>query len=304
MQQQTITVIGGTNLDLAGSMTGKYVPGDSIPGKVTVSCGGVAHNVALNLHLIGHQVRFVTAFGDDPLGTLCVKACREAGLDLSLSQVIEGESGGVYLCVNDPQGEMLCAVVDNDIVNHISAEFLAERMEQINRSAMVVADTNLNSDTLTYLLDHCTAPLTVDAVSTAKTPRIIQALEQSAGHRLHCLKLNEHEAAVLCDKVDPWDAVAEIVRMGVDIVYITQGSKGATYGAVQPNGKLTRGSIPAKKINVVNTTGAGDAFVAGIVHGQLLKLPPQQVLEQGQQAAIAALLSINTVNPEIKKYLK
>ena len=71
-----ITVIGGVNMDVSAAMSSPFVKGDSIPGKVTMSCGGVAHNIAHNLCLLGHRVRFVTVFGDDPYGAALQEICR------------------------------------------------------------------------------------------------------------------------------------------------------------------------------------------------------------------------------------
>ena len=177
--QARVTVVGGVNLDITATLRGDFVPADSNPGRLSLSCGGVACNVAQNLQLLGHAVQFVTVFGGDAFGTMCRDKCQRMGLDLTLSQVCEDSCNGMYLCVNDREGEMMAAVVDNEIMNRITPEFLAERIDAINGSVVVVADTNLSVEALQYLVDHCTAPLIVDAVSTAKAGRIVHAIEKS-----------------------------------------------------------------------------------------------------------------------------
>ena len=58
-------VVGGVNLDIGGQSDGPLVPGDSNPGRVRISLGGVGRNIAHNMALLGLDVRFLTAFGDD-----------------------------------------------------------------------------------------------------------------------------------------------------------------------------------------------------------------------------------------------
>lgn len=271
---------------------------DSNPGRLSLACGGVACNIAQNLQLLDHAVRFVTVFGGDAFGKMCRDECQCMGLDLSLSQQCADSRNGMYLCVNDHQGEMMAAVVDNDIMEQMTPAFLAERIDAINDSAVVVVDTNLSSEALLYLLDYCTAPLVVDAVSTAKAGRIIEALDKSEKRHLYCLKLNRQEALSVTSCETAEEAVRALAGLGVEHVYVTIGDE----GVLCSNGKELC-HYEAQAVEVVNTTGAGDAFVAGIVHGYLLGLPIEQVVEVGQKAAAAALMTLKTVNSDIKKYI-
>lgn len=293
-----VTVIGGVNMDIAAALTAPFVPADSVPGQVTLGCGGVARNIAHNLRLMGHEVRFLSAFGGETFGEMCWRECQAIGLDLSLSERCEGMRNGLYLCVNDQTGDMIAAVADTDIISHITPEFLEARIADINRSAIVIADTNISTEALQYLIDHCTAPLMVDTVSTAKAPRIIKALQQSQSRKLHALKLNLIEAQTVtgCDTAGL--AADKLTAMGVQEVYITLGSDGVycSDGTRHEHYK----AIPTR---VINTTGAGDAFIAGVAHAQMGQTGFPECAQTGLKAAHATLLSPQTVNPDIKKYL-
>ena len=205
---------------------------------------------------------------------------------------------GLYLCVNDQSGEMRAAVADTEIISCITPEFLEARISDINRSKLVIADTNISTEAILYLIDHCTAPLLVDTVSTAKAPRIIKALQQSQTKRLHALKLNLQEAQAVthCDTAK--GAADWLIAMGVNQVYITLGSDGVycSDGVCHERYK----AIPTR---VINTTGAGDAFIAGVAHAQMCQTPFPECAQTGLKAAHATLLSLQTVNPEIKNYL-
>ena len=293
-----VTVIGGVNMDISAALTAPFVPADSVPGQVTLGCGGVARNIAHNLRLMGHEVKFVSVFGGETFGEMCWRECRAIGLDLTLSERCEGMRNGLYLCVNDQTGDMIAAVADTDIIAQITPEFLEERMDDINASAAVVADTNISTEALHYLIDHCTAPLFVDAVSTAKATRIIKALQQCQAKRLHGLKLNllEAQTVTCCDTARA--AADHLTAMGVQEVYITLGSDGMYCSDGNRHEHFK--AIPSR---VINTTGAGDAFIAGIVHATIGEVPFPDCAETGLRAAHATLLSHQTVNPDINNYL-
>ena len=298
MMNGYVTVIGGVNMDISAALTAPFVPADSVPGQVTLCCGGVARNIAHNLRLMGHDVKFVSAFGSETFGEMCWSECEAIGLDLTQSERCEGMRNGLYLCVNDQTGDMIAAVADTDIVDHITPEFLAARIETVNASAVVVADTNISTESLRYLIDHCTAPLFIDAVSTAKASRVIKALQQSQSKRLHGLKLNLLEAQTVtrCDTARA--AADHLTAMGVQQVFITLGADG-----VYCSDGIRHEHFKAIPSRVINTTGAGDAFIAGIVHAQMSREPFPDCATIGLKAAHATLLSTQTVNPSINDYI-
>ena len=293
-----VTVIGGVNMDISAALTAPFVPADSVPGQVTLGCGGVARNIAHNLRLMGHEVKFVSVFGGETFGEMCWHECQAIGLDLALSERCEGQRNGLYLCVNDMYGEMRAAVADTDIIDHLTPTFLEGRIDVINNSAAVVADTNISIEALQYLIDHCKAPLFIDTVSTNKAPRVITALQQSTNKSLHGLKLNLQEAKAVtrCDTAQ--EAAAQLIALGVKQVYITLGGDGVYCSDVTFNQHL-----PAIPTHVVNTTGAGDAFMAGVIHAHLQQMSLLDCAQVGLRAARATLLSQQTVNPDINKYL-
>ncbi len=285
-------------MDISAALTAPFVPADSVPGQVRLGCGGVARNIAHNLRLMGHPVRLVSAFGGGTFGEMCWHECQAIGLDLSLSERCDGMRNGLYLCVNDQTGDMIAAVADTDIVGCITPAFLEARIDAINASALVLADTNISTEALQYLIDHCTALLMVDTVSTAKAPRIIKALQQSQVHRLHALKLNLQEAKAVTGCATAQDAATSLTAMGVHEVYITLGSDGVYVSDGTRHEHLK--AIPSR---VINTTGAGDAFIAGVAYAQMQNIAFPACAITGLKAAHATLLSPQTVNPDINNYL-
>ena len=294
-----VTVIGGVNMDISAALTAPFVPADSVPGRVTLGCGGVARNIAHNLRLMGHEVKFVSAFGGESFGEMCWRECQTIGLDLTLSERCQGQRNGLYLCVNDQTGDMIAAVADTDIVSCITPDFLEQRITAINASALVIADTNIATESLQYLIDHCTVPLMVDTVSTAKAPRVIKALKQSTHQQLYVLKLNQQEAQAVTHCTTAKEAAEQLTAMGVGQVYITLGSDGLYCSDGNRHEHMK--AIPSR---VINTTGAGDAFMAGVAHALMEQTPFPDCARTGLMAAHATLLSLQTVNPDINNYIQ
>jgi pseudouridine kinase len=205
---------------------------------------------------------------------------------------------GLYLCVNDQTGDMIAAVADTDIISRITPQFLEARIGDINRSALVIADTNISAEAIEYLLNHCTVPLMVDTVSTAKAPRMVKALQQSQTQHLYALKLNlqEAQAVTRCETVK--EAADYLNALGVEQVYITLGSDG-----VYCSDGTRHEHMKAIPTRVINTTGAGDAFIAGVAHALMQNTPFPSCVQTGLKAAHATLLSLQTVNPEILNYI-
>ena len=298
MMKDRVTVIGGVNMDISAALTAPFVPADSVPGHVTLGCGGVARNIAHNLRLMGHEVQFVSAFGGETFGEMCWRECEAIGLDLTLSERCQGLRNGLYLCVNDQTGDMIAAVADTDIISRITPQFLEARIGDINRSALVIADTNISAEAIEYLLNHCTVPLMVDTVSTAKAPRVVKALQQSQTQHLYALKLNlqEAQAVTRCETVK--EAADYLNALGVEQVYITLGGDG-----VYCSDGTRHEHMKAIPTRVINTTGAGDAFIAGVAHALMQDTPFPSCVQTGLKAAHATLLSLQTVNPEILNYI-
>lgn len=148
-----IVVVGGVNMDIGGQAGEKLVWGDSNPGRIHLSLGGVGRNIAHNLSLLGKDVRMLTAFGDDLHGRQAAASFAELGIDSTHALKIPGGKTSTYVYVNDPQGEMVMAVSDMSICDRITPDYLASNQSLIRNAQVVIMDTNLPQESLSYLAD-------------------------------------------------------------------------------------------------------------------------------------------------------
>lgn len=297
--QSAITVIGGANIDLSATLADSFIAADSNPGKVDIGYGGVARNIAHNLALMGNRVQLLTAFGSDLFGRLIEDHCKQQGIDVHLSAVVDNVRSGTYLCIHNHSGEMIAAVADTEAVSVITPEWLEHRLGDINQSDYVVADTNITEAAIRYLMENVTVPLLIDGVSSTKAHRMMNALNNAKLPYLHTLKLNLKEAVAITNEADYALAAQRLIDLGVAHVYITLGSDG-----VYCRSAAQEWLFPALPItDVVNTNGAGDAFLAGVVYAMTKGLEFPQTAQYGLMAARATLMSPKAVNPDIANIL-
>lgn len=290
-----VTVIGGANNDIVGLPDALFVPGDSNPGHVRSSPGGVARNIAENLARLGVDVRLVTVFGGDHGGVALRSACESTGIDTSASMTAGEVPGCRYLAVLDEHGGLAGAVSDMRAMELLTPDALDAHSDLIAGSTLVVADANLSAAVLERLAEICRdTPLVLDAVSVPKAPRLRAVLS-----RTHTLKANLAEAALLADVTDPTaQAVAEVasrlLAKGVSRVFITMGEVGAAYADASAAGTLS-----APDVTAVNTTGAGDAFMAGVVFATLRGADALAAARAGRALAALAIASESTVSEAV-----
>ncbi len=293
-----ITVIGAANVDVTASPLGRYVPCDSNPSRVEISFGGVGRNIAHNLCLMGEQVRLFTVFGDDNIALTLRDDCRRVGMTIDPILEVAGARSNYFICVNDHNGDMQAGAADMELMSHLTPEMVATHIASINASDVVVADCNVSETVLQYLVENCSAPLYIDATSAAKAMKI-KALLGINRHAPLALKVNQSEAVALSGIRGDVGAMARwFLNQGVNRIYITLGSRGVFCSDGEQSVAL-----PSQAVTVVNATGAGDAFMAGVVHAEQDGCNLHDACALGIRAATLALQSPSAVNPAIAQLI-
>ena len=289
-----IAVVGGANMDIGGFPDGALVAGDSNPGKVRMTAGGVGRNIAENLARLGLEVELITAIGDDANGRAILADCHAKGIGTSAVQIEKDCGTSVYLFIDDAQGDMSVAINDMAIQSRLTPEKLDSRLELLNSMDAVVLDANLPEDTIAFLCREIRVPIFADAVSAAKVGKLRGVL-----NRLHCLKPNRIEAELLTgmqieNAGDAEAAARRLLDMGLKRVVLTLGPEGAICAE---NGEMLR--LPSGSVQIVNASGAGDAYTAALVWSHCSGLSLRESGVAGMAAAAIAMQSISAVNPEM-----
>lgn len=293
--KKKVAVIGGMNMDIAGFPSKRLVPGDSNPGRTSVSVGGVGRNIAENLALLGSKVSMFSVVGDDIYGKSLLAESSLSGIDMTHVGVVKGASTGTYLAILDENMDMYIAISSMDIYSHLDAEYLSRMKPHIEESSIVVFDTNLSSDNLHFAVElFRDKKLFLDTVSTEKTRKAIDII----GY-FHTVKPNKIESQVLTgiqiqDERDLLDSASVLHSKGVVNVCISLGPEGVFFS----NGP-EKGIVKIQGPRIRNATGAGDAFQAGLVYGELEGISLSESVKIASSAAMMAMDSESTINKEI-----
>jgi pseudouridine kinase len=260
-----------------------------------MSPGGVGRNIAHNLTLLGQKTLFISVFGDDIFAAPLLESCRRAGVDISLSPVLHGESTAVYLFIAGAGGDMELAVSDMGIYDHITPAFLEARMDAVNAGAICVADTNIPGESLEYLARNCTVPLFVDPVSTAKAEKLRSLLPYVAMLKANVLETQILTEIEITDDASLAAAARSLLDQGLGEAVITLGGKGVYCTGAQESCRLPVFPGPLR-----NATGAGDSFMAAFIWARLGELSLGKSALAGLAAASLCIASEETVCPELR----
>ena len=290
-----IAVIGESNIDIAVAPHAEPNAKGCVPGNIVFHHGGVARNIAHNLCLLGHDVKLVSVFGDDDFAERMVADCKQIGMDLSLSDQFKEAKSPIFLSFNDNTGNMVSAVSDVSLNDYMDLDWLKDKKAAINTSDVVVADTLLSTNALAYLIDHCKVPLFIDTVSPGKAMRLDEAMRISEKHSVYAVKCNLAEAFQITGEHDDIQASKKMNDSGISNVYLTIGSRGVVYCS---NGVVT--TNPALPTPIINVTGSGDAFFAGVIHAHTMGHIGKDAVPFGLIAAQHNIKSEAPVNPTLR----
>lgn len=291
-----VLVIGGTNTDIVGMTDAAFSLHDSNPGRVSSTAGGVGRNVAENLARLGLAVTFVTAFGDDEKGHARRQECEAAGIDVNRAVATPSVPGSVYLAILDEEGDLVVAVSDMRALDAIGPDEIAVALKHFAEPDALVLDANLGPATLVKAREIVAGPpLFLECVSAAKAPRLTALL---AGSTAVHANVFEAEALTGCELEHSLDGATAgaraIADLGVEAAYVTAGHHGIAYASQSTHGGFT---LPERA--VVNATGAGDAFMAGVVTATLSGRTARESAAFAAACAAVAMRSADTVSPEL-----
>ncbi|MBU1094489.1 MAG: carbohydrate kinase family protein [Firmicutes bacterium] len=285
-----IVVIGGTNHDIFAYTYQQAKMNDSNPGYLKDSFGGVGRNIAENLARLDLSPTFITAIGKDIVGQDIIDSGSKLGIHFD---VIEVETTPTYVAVVDQNKDMLVAVAAMDELEQMTVDQIKGKIDFVNQADLLILDTNFNQTVLSYIFNEVKIPICVDAISTHKAQKIVHFYSQ-----MKMLKLNLFEAKTLsgldCQTKEDIEKIGfYFCNQGVGEIYITLGDQ----GAYRFDGKSHQ-FISGRKISIVNTTGAGDAFFAGVIYAFEHQM---DALSCGMAAALITLQDSKAVSSNLNQ---
>lgn len=291
-----VALLGGANMDISAHAHARLLAADSNPGEVTCSPGGVARNVAENLCRLHVDARLISVLGDDTFGLVMRQKADALGLNMAACTTLDGQRTATYVSLHGADGDMSVAVNDMAILDQLTPALVHEHGALLNGAKAIVVDCNLRPDVLHFV---CTqwpqSAVFAEAVSVAKCHKLALLLPH-----LHLLKANRLEAQALSGlEIDgPASARAAaqaLHQRGVAQVIISLADAGVVWCDAQGQ----TGHKAVRPVHMVSATGAGDAMLAGLVHGYLQGMPLEQSVQWGMACAELTLSSTFANSPEL-----
>ncbi len=285
-------VVGASNVDIFGDVE-NIIMHDSNIGQISTSLGGVGRNIAENIGLLGVDVKLISIVGNDIYGDKILNETSK--VDLS-NITISDDRTGVYLSIGK---EMILAINDMKINDNFTIKHIDKLDSVLSLAKIIVIDTNFSKELIEYTAKkYHDKILILDTVSTVKGSKVKEFLGL-----FHTIKPNKMEAEMLSgisinNEGDLLKVCSHFHSIGVKDVFITMGDKGVYFS----NGVL-QGMINSPKVKVVNATGAGDAFVAGLVYGYMNSLGIINTTKAAMKCSEIALRSHETINKNLNNKL-
>lgn len=252
---------------------------DMLPsGKIA---GGAPMNVACQLTNLGNQVAMISRIGSDDLGREIFDFLDKRGVDVSTVQVDAVFPTGIVKVNLSPEGQPHYEIVLPSAWDYI--EDTDTLKSKIDGATILVFGSlscrnNLSKETLLSLIPHfATTVFDANLRAPFYSPELIDELGQAA----RIIKVNDEELI----EISSWfglngteQALMEdlLKRFDLNGIIQTKGNKGAMYFDGQ-----TFSHHPGFKVQVRDTIGSGDAFLAGFLHGFLNAATPDKCLAMG-----------------------
>jgi ribokinase len=280
-----VVVVGDVNSDVVAVLSGEPAPGSDRPARIRTTGGGAGANVAVHLARRGVDVLLAGCVGDDAAGAGLVAELSAEGVRTALRAVPDTATGTVVSLV-EPGGER-SMLADRGANLHLRADDVPVAARHLHVSGYTLLDDGPRPAGLAALAAARAAGCTVsvDPASTGPlaTAGVERWLADADGATL--LLPNADEARLLTGCGDPVDA-ARALAGRFPLVSVSLGADGALWASEA--GLVHHPALPAR---IVDTTGAGDAFTAGLLAAWLAEptADPAALLDAGLALAAAVV---------------
>ena len=272
-----VTVMGACILDVLGRPVETIPPGQGSVrlAEIRATAAGTAAGPAVDLAKLGASVRVIGALGDDLIGDIVAVAMARHGVDTAgLVRKKEVQTSATILPIR-PNGERPALHGPGATRLFTHADIDQEHVKG-SRALLIGAP-----DALAGL----TGEELADVARTARSQGALVAVDVLHPGRPEDLDRlapllavtdwfmpNGDQILALTGREEPTDAIKDVMALGTGAVAVTLGADGCLVATRQDPAAM---ALPAIKVDVVDTTGCGDGFTAGLLAGLLAGATPQ-----------------------------
>lgn len=293
-----IAVIGDVFIDIKGFSTSTYIPYGRNLGTIQQIHGGVARNVAEDIANVELEPVFVGTVDDDAMGEAVIQKLNRHKVDTRYMKTVKNGMG-TWLAVFDHNGDVVASVSKRP-EHEAMVQILEESGDEIFANADSIAieidmDQEVTKKTFAYAEKY-------NKKVYALVSNMSVAIERrDLIRQTECFVCNQQEAGILFsenyDDITPEELcqiLPERIRSAkISKMVVTMGAQGAVYATVDGE----NGICPALKVDVVDTTGAGDAFFSGVCLGLTYGKTLQEACVIGTRLASTVICTSENICP-------
>jgi len=301
-----VVVVGSLNMDLVVRVPHMPAPGETILGaNFQTIPGGKGANQAVAAARMGARVTMIGCVGNDDFGKTLVDNLTRESIDVSNISIAPDAATGIAMITVDENGQN-SIVVASGANMELTAEDIRAAWKKIEDIDIVVMPLEVS-------LECIEEAATLAKKSSAKVvlnPAPAQELSEKLLSKVDILIPNESETALLTGlEVNTLEeaeiAAKKLQSKGVDTVILTLGARGAMLIAENTDAQIFS-SYPT---NVVDTTAAGDAFVATLTFGVSSGVPIKEAIQLANASGALAVSKIGAqpslpTKSEVSQFIK
>nr|WP_300823466.1 ribokinase [uncultured Schaedlerella sp.] len=255
-----IGVVGSINMDMTVKAERIPLKGETLKGwDLQYIPGGKGANQAVAMAKLGAEVEMFGCVGDDAAGESLVKNLQDTGVETGHIKVVPGVPTGLAMITVGENDNTIIVVAGTN--NHVDIDYVNEVKDSILECEIVLLQHEIPQETVEYVISLCAD----NGVKVVLNPGPARPVKQEILEKVTYLTPNEHEAVILFGRDISFE---EMMKRYPEKLVITQGSRGVS--TCLKNGEVIL--VPARKANVVDTTGAGDtlngAFTVAVTEGK------------------------------------
>lgn len=296
-----IVVIGTVFVDVKGFPNDVYLPTGRNVGKIEYVHGGVARNVVEDIANLELRPTFISTVDTTSMGKDVVEKLARHKVNVDYIKAVP-DGMGTWLAIFDQNGD-LAGSISQRADTYLVMPILEQHGDEIFKDCdSVIFEIDMHKDVVKKIFELAT-----------KYNKKVYALVSNMGialerrdflQRLDCFICNELEAGMLfCDdysETTPEELSKilpeKIKAANIPSMIVTMGGKGAVYAEKDGNS----GMIPARKVVVKDTTGAGDAFCAGAMSGLTYGKNMAEAVGIGTVLSSSVITTMDNVCPRFR----
>ena len=293
-----IVIFGATFVDIKGYPMAQYIPAGRNVGRVLQVHGGVSRNVAEDISNIELRPTYVSVLDHSGISTDVLEKLKKHKVDTQY--IVRTEDGlGTWLAIFDNNGDVVASISKRPDLTPI-ASILEEKGDEIfSKADSIVVEIDMEVPLLNMIFNL--AEKWKKEVYAVVSNMSIAVERRDLLKKTGCIVCNVQEAGILFSE-DYEEKTPEEIRQilprklhlaHIPKMIVTMGAQGAVYASMDGE----EGYCPPQKVEVVDTTGAGDSFFAGVAIGLTYGKTLAESCSIGTRLASAVIATKENVCP-------